>query len=89
MFGKSKGYCGYFLVLEDELELLIDEIIEPIEVDVIPIVIKKDYEVPAVIIGWILLPIILFVCLIFKQWYIGWFWTIVVFIFWRSNKLRE
>ena len=85
----SNNYCGYFLIPEEDIELLIDEIIYPVEVCIAPIRKKKDYESSEVMIGWVIVVIILTVSIIFNEWYLIWLWTIIVFCFWRNKKLLE
>ena len=86
---ENNKYCGYFLVPEEDLELLIEEIIKPIELTLAHIVKKKDHESSEVITGWIIYMLIMFISFILTEWYIVWLWATIVFFLWRNKKLWE
>lgn len=89
LFGESDKCCGYFLVPEKDLEMLIEEIIYPIEVKLIPVQKKKDYESSEVMTGWVLVVLVCLISLIFKEWYLVWLCAFIIFFRWRNKKLLE
>ena len=82
-------FSGYFYITEMELKNAIEEIIKPINIELIEKKKKKDCESADVVIGWMLLFVILFFSLIFKEWYLLWMWSIIIFCIWRNRKLWE
>ena len=82
-------YSSMFRIPEDKLEYAIEEIIKPIPIELVPKTKKKDTESAEVMIGWLIYPVVLFFSLIFKEWYVAWFWATLLFFIWRNKKLWE
>lgn len=49
----------------------------------------KDYEVGGVLAGWVLYIAIMIFLLIFKEFYIGWFFVSIYFFTWRKKVLKK
>jgi hypothetical protein len=82
-------YSGLFRIDEKDMNNAIEEIIKPVYIDLVKKEKKKDIESSEVISGWAVLVIVLLFSFIFKEWYIIWFWSFVIFFIWRSKKLWE
>lgn len=85
---QSNQCCGYFLLPTNDIQLAIKQIVTPIPIVIIPVVRKKDYESKEVMIGWCIYIGVLLVSLIFTIWYLIWFWSTILFLIWRHDKLR-
>ena len=81
--------CPYFLVDEDLLDIAIEQVTYPIMVDLPPEEKKKDWEVDKVMWGWVTYIAALIFSLIFKEFYLIWFWATIIFYFYRKEKLTQ
>ena len=92
LFAEWQKYTGYFVVDITELELMIGEIVKPIEVKNIttsnreP---KKDWEVEGMGVAWATYIAALAGGLIFKEFYIAWGAASYVFFKYRKEKLNK
>ena len=91
-FAEWQKYARYFVVDTTELELMIGEIVKPIEVKNIttsnreP---KKDWEVEGMGVAWAAYIAALAGSLIFKEFYIAWGVISYIFFKYRKDKLNK
>ena len=78
------SYCGYFNIKAEELEGAIEEIIQPVPIELVPIVPKKDWEVKSMGMLWLIYIAVLFFSLIFREFYI--IWIVATYVFFKIRK---
>lgn len=49
----------------------------------------KDYEVEGVLVGWILYIATMIFLLVFREFYVGWFFVSIYFFAWRKKELKK
>lgn len=81
-------YILYFTIPVHELEQAIKVIVKPVPVELVHINPKKDWEVDGMFILWIIYVVILFLSLIFKEFYLIWIATSFVFFNIRKKMLN-
>lgn len=81
--------CSYFFISPSELENAIEEIIEPNQVILIPVVRKKDWEIPELMVGWLIYITIMIASTIFKGCGGLWFFESYIFFCIRYQILNK
>jgi hypothetical protein len=80
-------YSGFFRIDEKDMSFAIEEIVKPVHIQLNEKKKRKDTESPSVMVGWAILITVLFFSFVFTEWYLVWFWGLVVFFIWRSKQL--
>ncbi|MGN1327237.1 MAG: hypothetical protein ACI4VQ_04115 [Clostridia bacterium] len=68
---------------------IIEEIIDPIYLELIPEIKKTDFDCPAVLVGWAIYVVLMIGSLIFKDFYCLWGLISFYFFRWRKAMLND
>lgn len=89
MFGYIQVHTNFLYIKASEIEDAIEEIIKPEPIVIVPAQKTKDWESPAIMVGWGLYILALLSSFIFKDWTTAWLIASLIFFTWRKKMKDE